>query len=242
MALASTLVGNVATAAGTSTRCRRDLSQRSRRGVRQRVAVFDTPHGRRQQCTTTAQALQRRGAPQLPRGKRGRCVMRADGNDDTGERSDSASSAQTANFDFSPPRGFNNIEGDEGVAADRKVLPESVQDVYRMIEDPAWLESELLRADDGYPTSRAAVLFQAASTGDLKGFAYAITSVSGAVAFLVAAYVAAAAARVGAEEGELMHTVGQSWTWLLFLGGAGAVTEVQKFIESVVGAEGRRKM
>lgn len=144
-----------------------------------------------------------------------------------------------------PPKGFGSIEErlrDEGVAEDRTEVPDSVKEVYRKIEDPAWLERELLRADDGYPTSRAAVMRQAASTGDIKGFSYAVSSINVAATMLTLAYVTAAAARVGAEEGDLLQVVGGSWKWFLLLGTLSAVTEVQKFVESVVGVEGRRKM
>ena len=94
---------------------------------------------------------------------------------------------------------------------DRSTVPDSVQDIYRKIEDPAWLERELLRADDGYPTSRVAVMRQAASTGDLKGFSYAVSSVNAAATLLFLAYVTAAAARVGAEEGDVLNVVGGTW-------------------------------
>ena len=125
---------------------------------------------------------------------------------------------------------------------DRSEVPDSVKDDYRRVQDPEWLERELLRADDGYPTSRGAVLRQAFATGDVKGVAYAVSSVRGAVVLLTLAYVSAAAARVGAEEGELLQVAGAWWKPLLLLGLASAATEVQKFIESVIGVEGRRKM
>jgi len=141
-----------------------------------------------------------------------------------------------------PPVGFGSIAGKEGVREDRSEVPESVKDDYRRVQDPEWLERELLRADDGYPNSRGAVLRQAFATGDVKGFAYAVSSVRGAVVLLTLAYVSAAAARVGAEEGELLQIAGAWWKPLLLLGLASAATEVQKFIESVIGVEGRRKM
>ena len=47
---------------------------------------------------------------------------------------------------------------------------------YRKVEDPEWLERELLRADDGYPTSRGAVVVQSFRTGDYLGLTYAATS------------------------------------------------------------------
>lgn len=141
-----------------------------------------------------------------------------------------------------PPVGFGSIAGKEGVREDRSEVPDSVKDDYRRVQDPEWLERELLRADDGYPTSRGAVLRQAFTTGDVKGVAYAISSVRGAVVLLALAYVSAAAARVGAEEGELLQMAGAWWKPLLLLGLASAAAEAQKFIESVIGVEGRRKM
>ena len=153
-----------------------------------------------------------------------------------------APNLETASSDSLPPRGFGSISGNDGVDEERSTVPESVQDDYRKIEDPTWLERELLRADDGYPTSRTAVMIQAASTGDIKGFSYAVSSVKTAVTLLASAYVAAAAARVGAEEGDVLNTVGATWGWFLLAGLASAATEVTKFIESVIGVEGRRKM
>ena len=50
-----------------------------------------------------------------------------------------------------PPVGFGSIAGKEGVREDRSEVPDSVKDDYRRVQDPEWLERELLRADDGYP-------------------------------------------------------------------------------------------
>ena len=39
-----------------------------------------------------------------------------------------------------------------------------MMDAYRKIEDPVWLERELLRSDDRMPTSRADTMRQAVET------------------------------------------------------------------------------
>lgn len=164
-------------------------------------------------------------------------VMAAAGDDDDRNGNDEGEGAPDA-----PPRGFGSIEGRDGVMEDRVVLPDSVVADYRKIEDPTWLERELLRPDDGYPTSRGAVMRQAFSTGDVKGFSFAVSSVDAAVVLLILAYVTSAAARVGTAEGEFLHTVGEAWKFFLPLGVMSAAVEVQKFVESVIGVEGRRKM
>jgi hypothetical protein len=43
-------------------------------------------------------------------------------------------------------------------------VPKEVMDAYRKIEDPVWLERELLRSDDRMPTSRADTMRQAVET------------------------------------------------------------------------------
>jgi hypothetical protein len=106
-------------------------------------------------------------------------------------------------------RGFVNIKGEEGVDEARTEVPQSIKDQYRLIEDPTWLENELLKQDDGYPTSRAAVLKQTLMTGDVKGFGYAVSSVQLTLVMFACAYVAGAASRVsGVEEGDLIYLVG----------------------------------
>ena len=145
-----------------------------------------------------------------------------------------------------PPAGFRRLPEDEAGAPGsdpaRVEVPPSAQSDYRKVEDPEWLEQQLLRADDGYPTSRAAVMRQALATGDAKGFGYAVSSVNLTLALLAAAYVSLAASRVGAEEGTAIAALGAPWRWLLLAGVGSGGLEVTKFVESVVGVEGRRKM
>ena len=149
----------------------------------------------------------------------------------------------SASGDDDTARGFVNIKGEEGVDEARTEVPQSIKDQYRLIEDPTWLERELLRQDDGYPTSRAAVLRQTLLTGDAKGFGYAVSSIQLTLAMFACAYVAFAAARVpGAEEGDLIYVVGGTWKWFAALGAVSFYLECVKFVESVVGVEGRRKM
>ena len=83
---------------------------------------------------------------------------------------------------------------------------------------------------------------QALATGDAKGFGYAVSSVNLTLALLAAAYVSLAASRVGAEEGTAIAALGAPWRWLLLAGVGSGGLEVTKFVESVVGVEGRRKM
>ena len=155
----------------------------------------------------------------------------------------SSSRTTASRDDDDAATGFVNIKGDEGVDEARTEVPQSIKDQYRLIEDPTWLERELLRQDDGYPTSRAAVLRQTLMTGDAKGFGYAVSSIQLTLAMFACAYVALAAARVsGAEEGDLIHVVGGTWKWFAALGAVSFYLECVKFVESVVGVEGRRKM
>ena len=155
----------------------------------------------------------------------------------------SSSRTTASRDDDDAATGFVNIKGDEGVDEARTEVPQSIKDQYRLIEDPTWLERELLRQDDGYPTSRAAVLRQTFMTGDAKGFGYAVSSIQLTLAMFACAYVAFAAARVpGAEEGDLIYVVGGTWKWFALLGGTSFYLECVKFVESVVGVEGRRKM
>ena len=108
----------------------------------------------------------------------------------------SSSRTTASRDDDDAATGFVNIKGDEGVDEARTEVPQSIKDQYRLIEDPTWLERELLRQDDGYPTSRAAVLRQTFMTGDAKGFGYAVSSIQLTLAMFACAYVAFAAARV----------------------------------------------
>ena len=117
---------------------------------------------------------------------------------------------------------------------------------YRKVEDPEWLERELLRADAGYPTSRGAVVMQSFKTGDYVGFIYAVSSVNASAALFIAAYVSLAAARVrvapGEDAGALFDAARLLWKPLLGLGVASAAVEVKKFVDTVVGVQNRRKM
>eukprot|EP00982_Pelagococcus_subviridis_P001492 11823-Pelagococcus_subviridis.AAC.1 len=72
------------------------------------------------------------------------------------------------------PVGFQSIADDD---RDGGVVPKAVQDDYRKVEDPEWLERMLLREETEYPTSRGAVLRQALVNGDVKGVSYAMSSV-----------------------------------------------------------------
>jgi hypothetical protein len=140
------------------------------------VVVASSGGGRQQKINNTRRNTVTVTMPGVSGGSRGvssttaRLAASAGGGDETF----SASSPSAP-----PPRGFGSIAGDEGVNDERQEVPDSVQSDYRKVEDPEWLERELLRADDGYPTSRAAVMRQAASTGDVKGFAYAVSSING---------------------------------------------------------------
>ena len=117
---------------------------------------------------------------------------------------------------------------------------------YRKVDDPEWLERELLRADDGYPTSRGAVVMQSFRTGDYLRLTYAVSSVNASVFLLVAAYVSLAAARVSVAPGDdagVVFAAGRFlWKPLLALGLASALVEVKKFVDTVVGVQNRRKM
>ena len=161
-------------------------------------------------------------------------------------RSPARASSEPSPSDPPPPAGFRRLPEDEAGAPGsdpaRVEVPPSAQSDYRKVEDPEWLEQQLLRADDGYPTSRAAVMRQALATGDAKGFGYAVSSVNLTLALLAAAYVSLAASRVGAEEGTAIAALGAPWRWLLLAGVGSGGLEVTKFVESVVGVEGRRKM
>ena len=140
-------------------------------------------------------------------------------------------------------RGFVNIKGEEGVDEARTEVPQSIKDQYRLIEDPTWLENELLKQDDGYPTSRAAVLRQTLMTGDVKGFGYAVSSVQLTLVMFACAYVAGAASRVsGVEEGDLIYLVGGTFWPFALLGAVSFYLECVKYLEAVVGTSSRRNM
>ena len=140
-------------------------------------------------------------------------------------------------------RGFVNIKGEEGVDEARTEVPQSIKDQYRLIEDPTWLENELLKQDDGYPTSRAAVLKQTLMTGDVKGFGYAVSSVQLTLVMFACAYVAGAASRVsGVEEGDLIYLVGGTFWPFALLGAVSFYLECVKYLEAVVGTSSRRNM
>ena len=80
------------------------------------------------------------------------------------------------------------------------------------------------------------MLRQTLSTGDAKGFGYAVSSIQLTLAMFACAYVAFAAARVpGAEEGDLIYVVGGTWKWFVLLGAVSFYLECVKFVESVVG-------
>ena len=129
-------------------------------------------------------------------------------------------------------------------------VPLAAQSDYRKVEDPEWLERELLRADDGYPTSRGGVIAQSLKTGDWKGLSYAVSSVNIAAGLWIGAYVALAAARVETSDGDALFTnasdavatVGSFWVPLLVLAAVSSAVEVVKFIDTVVGVQNRRKM
>ena len=141
----------------------------------------------------------------------------------------------------------DTVDGVSETAAKGDV-PISAQLDYRKVEDPEW--RELLRADDGYPTSRGAVVLQSLKTGDFLGFAYALSSVNLSITLLVASYVALAAARIETETSDALFTtasdaayaVGLCWKPLFLSGAASAAVEVKKFVDTVVGVQNRRKM
>ena len=143
----------------------------------------------------------------------------------------------------------DTVDGVSETAAKGDV-PISAQLDYRKVEDPEWLERELLRADDGYPTSRGAVVLQSLKTGDFLGFAYALSSVNLSIMLLVASYVALAAARIETETSDALFTtasdaayaVGLCWKPLFLSGAASAAVEVKKFVDTVVGVQNSRKM
>ena len=142
--------------------------------------------------------------------------------------------------------GFVSVEENDEDGREAGDVSLRAQADYRKVEDPEWLERELLRADDGYPTSRGAVNAQSFKTGDYVGFVYAVSSVNASVALLLLAYVSLAAARVrvapGEDAGALFEAARFSWKPLLGLGAASAAVEVKKFVDTVVGVQNRRKM
>jgi hypothetical protein len=137
------------------------------------------------------------------------------------------------------PVGFQSIADDD---RDGGVVPKAVQDDYRKVEDPEWMERMLLREETEYPTSRGAVLRQALVNGDVKGVSYAMSSVKVAAACFAGAYVCLAAAGAGAEEGSVIAVIGSGWKWFAACGVASAATELIRVLEMVLGVEGRRKM
>ena len=78
--------------------------------------------------------------------------------------------------------GFVSVEENDEDGREAGDVSLRAQADYRKVEDPEWLERELLRADDGYPTSRGAVIAQSFKTGDYVGFVYAVSSVNASVA------------------------------------------------------------
>ena len=152
----------------------------------------------------------------------------------------------TASPSEDAPVGFVAVEEDVEDGREAGDVSTRAQADYRKVEDPEWLERELLRADAGYPTSRGAVVMQSFKTGDYVGFIYAVSSVNASAALFIAAYVSLAAARVrvapGEDAGALFDAARLLWKPLLGLGVASAAVEVKKFVDTVVGVQNRRKM
>ena len=184
----------------------------------------------------------RRVVPSSSLSSRGRTAARSAG----GGHGGAERTPPTACASEDAPVGFVAVEEDDEDGREVGDVSVRAQADYRKVEDPEWLERELLRADDGYPTSRGAVVMQSFKTGDVVGFIYAICSVNASVALLVAAYVSLAAARVPVAPGEdadaLFDAARRFWKPLLGLGVASAAVEVKKFVDTVVGVQNRRKM
>ena len=184
----------------------------------------------------------RRVVPRSSRASRGRTAEASAGGPPGGaERTPpAASSSEDA------PVGFVSVEENDEDGREVGDVSLRAQADYRKVEDPEWLERELLRADDGYPTSRGAVIAQSFKTRDYVGFLYAVSSVNASVALLLLAYVSLAAARVrvapGEDAGALFEAARFAWKPLLGLGAASAAVEVRKFVDTVVGVQNRRKM